>query len=282
MKKIFLFILFIFLTNEETVVEIDLESSSLTSGTGYIVTDKLITFNQAGTYTLSNYSNRALRISSSQVTLNLNHIQVSSTGKMPALTLDKNCEATLMLMSTNVLMDTIENEKDGVIYMDEGAKLIITTKEIYENDDGLYIVLTPFKNMGIYGEASTNLIIDQGGQIMINPAEEGKGCILIGNDIIINDGIIEDNFELENEKNPSLKAGGSIIVKKGSFSLHSIQAGLNIYLGEQKINYSLENYIEDNDLGFGIETLNEGMKAKNIEIYSGQITIYSEKDSIVA
>ena len=129
MTKIYLFILLIFFTNEETEIKIDLESSSLTSGTGYVVTDEFITFNQPGTYTLSNYSFRALRITSSQVTLNLDHIHVSSDSH-PALIIDKNCEATLMIMSTNVLMDTITNEKDGVIYMDEGAKLTITTNKI--------------------------------------------------------------------------------------------------------------------------------------------------------
>lgn len=82
------------------------------------------------------------------------------------------------------------------------------------------------------------------------------------------------------KKTLQIKAGGSITVKKGSFSMHSIQAGLNIYLGEKNSN---SNILETEFvLLFGIETLNEGMKAKNIEIYSGQIVIYSEKDAIVA
>ena len=45
------------------------------------------------------------------------------------------------------------------------------------------------------------------------------GGIYIGNDIIINDGYIFNYINLEREKNISIKAGGSITIKKGNFFL---------------------------------------------------------------
>ena len=114
--------------------------------------------------------------------------------------------------------------------MESNSKL---TLKCDSSDIGNALVLTPFKGMGIYGEESTDLIIES--NLQINPDSEGEniGGIYIGNDIIINEGNILDNTLLTQEINPSIKAGGSIIIKKGLFSFHSIQAGNSIILGEK-------------------------------------------------
>lgn len=114
--------------------------------------------------------------------------------------------------------------------MESNSKL---TLKCDSSDIGNALVLTPFKGMGIYGEESTDLIIES--NLQINPDSEGEniGGIYIGNDIIINEGNILDNTLLTQEINPSIKAGGSITIKKGFFSFHSIQAGNSIILGEK-------------------------------------------------
>ena len=100
-----------------------------------------------------------------------------------------------------------------------------------------------------------------------------NGGIYIGNDVIINEGEIYDGISFINERNPSIKVGGSIIIKKGSFGLLSIQAEKSIILGEKGMN---------NDLEISIKTQNEGIKAKKIEIYSCQMEIFSIKESLIS
>ena len=170
----------------------------------------------------------------------------------------------------NHLTYITENEKNGVIYMKSGSNLIISSKE---NENPSLLLITN-KGIGIYGEESTNLNINNNIKFSVKELSTyHNGMIYIGNDIIINGGEIKDLIRLEKETSPSIKAGGSIIIKKGSLDLHSIQAEKSIILGEKGKN---------NDLEISIKTVNEGIKAKNIEIYSCQIEIFSVKESFIS
>lgn len=156
--------------------------------------------------------------------------------------------------------------------MESGSKLIFTADS---EENSLYF--SPFKKFGIYGEESTNLVMNNRANIILNSGEE-TGFIKIDKDIIINDGNLGDNNDVS-DKYPSLQAGGSITIKKGKFSMHSIKAKGKIYLGEENANQN-ENEDEDEDsLGIYIKTLNTGIEANEITVYSGKITIFSEKDS---
>ena len=86
--------------------------------------------------------------------------------------------------------------------------------------------------------------------------------------------------DINPEKYPSIKAGDSIIIKKGSILVHMIEAGKNINLGEITQNPYSEDDNEDPEFEMVINTLNEGIKADSITINSGLFEIFSNKDSI--
>lgn len=270
MKIILLLFVLVLLAKGDNI-NLNLEDTGLASGNGYIVDDNSITISGSGEYTLSGTSSRAFIISGTPVTLNFNHIQLSTRGA-PPITIKKNCELTINIITNNVLIDNKDNEKDGVIYMESGSKLVFTADS---EENSLYF--SPFKKFGIYGEESTNLVMNNRANIILN-SEEETGFIKIDKDIIINDGNLGDDNDVS-DKYPSLQAGGSITIKKGKFSMHSIKAEGKIYLGEENANQN-ENEDEDEDsLGIYIKTLNTGIEANEITVYSGKITIFSEKDS---
>ena len=172
-------------------------------------TQKLITIKNPGNYILAGNSDKTLKIMSS-VTLNFNFLQIYSKGKNPPLIIGSKCDVKIHLITTNVLMDSDQNEKNGIIVMESGAKLIFYADENEES----YVILTVFKNMAIYGEESTELIMSSG-NIMINPnIGSNAGGINIGGNIIINNGMISD--DINPEKYHSIKAGESITIKKGT------------------------------------------------------------------
>ena len=270
-KISFLFLLLSLI--ESADININIESDSFDSTVEYDATQKLITIKNPGNYILEGRSEKTLKIISS-VTLNFNYLQIYSKGKNPPLTIGSKCDVKIHLISSNILVDSDQNEKSGIIVMESGSKLTFSADE---NEDS-YVMLTIFKNMAIYGEESTELIMDSG-NIMIN-ANTGSdaGGIIIGGNIIINNGIISD--DINPEKYPSIKAGDSITIKKGSFSVHMIEAGKNINLGEIAQTPKSEDDDGGPEFGIGIDTLNEGIKADSITINSGLIEIFSSKDSI--
>lgn len=87
MKIILLLFVLIFLSKGDNI-NLNLEDTDLASGNGYIVEDNSITISGSGEYTLSGTSSRAFIISGTPVTLNFNHIQLSSRGA-PPITLKK-------------------------------------------------------------------------------------------------------------------------------------------------------------------------------------------------
>ena len=173
-------------------------------------TQKLITIKNPGNYMLAGNSDKTLKIMSSD-TLNFNFLQIYSKRKNPPLIIGSKCDVKIHLITSNVLMDSDQNEKNGIIVMESGAKLIFYADENEES----YVILTVFKNMAIYGEESTELIMSSG-NIMINPnTGSNAGGINIGGNIIINNGMISD--DINPEKYHSIKAGESITIKKDLF-----------------------------------------------------------------
>jgi len=254
-------------------ININIESDSFDSTIEYDATQKLITIKNPGNYILAGNSDKTLKIMSS-VTLNFNFLQIYSKGKNPPLIIGSKCDVKIHLITSNVLMDSDQNEKNGIIVMESGSKLTFSAEE----DEDSYVILTVFKNMAIYGEESTELIMNNG-YIMIN-ANTGSnaGGISIGGNIIINNGMISD--DINPEKYPSIKTDDSITIKKGSILVHMIEAGKNINLGEITQNPHSEDDDEDPEFGMAIDTLNDGIKADSITINSGLIEIFSNKDSI--
>ena len=270
-KISFLFLLLSLIASAD--ININIESDSFDSTVEYDTTQKLITIKNPGNYILAGSSDKTLKIMSS-ATLNFNFLQIYSKGKNPPLTIGSKCDVKIHLISSNILMDSDQNEKNGIIVMESGSKLTFSAED---NEDS-YLTLTIFKNMAIYGEETTELIMDNG-YIMIN-ANTGSnaGGIIMGGNIIINNGTISD--DINPEKYPSIKAGDSITIKKGSILVHMIEAGKNINLGEITQNPLREDDDGEPEFGMVIDTLNEGIKADSITINSGLIEIFSNKDSI--
>lgn len=189
MKKILLLLLLIALTMEEPL-EINLDG--LESGTTeacYTVEDSLIKLTcPSQEYTLTGSSTRGLLISSSDITLTLNQVQITTTGTSTPLIINRNCVTTINLSGPNTLQDAEDNEKDAVIYMESGSKLTISSTNTDTSVINLSII--PSKGKGIYGGSSTNLIIN-GGIIELKPGIS-TGFIHIGNDFILNKGNIKD------------------------------------------------------------------------------------------
>ena len=261
MKKFLLLLLLFIFTKEQVSIKLGQLNTGIDC---YTFDDNLITLTCSEVYNLEGNSERGLLISSSGITLNLNGVQISTTGTSTPIFIKQNCVTTITFTGSNTLQDSEQNLKNSVIYMESGSQLTI-------NVDILYI--NPSKGMGIYGDQSTNLIIN-GGVISIG-ATKCTGFIDIGNDLIINNGNIDDSNLEDSIDYTSLKAGGSINIQYGTFIFHSIQAENDIILGPVNPGVITENMID-----ITIGTINEGMKAKSIGIYYGLINIVSEKDSI--
>ena len=271
MKKYLLLLLIVIFTKEDPI-PLNLNEPSSTEC--LTVDDNFITFKCSGEYTLTGSSQRGLIISSSGLTLNLNAVQITTTGTSTPIIIKQNYATTINLIGTNTLQDSAQNEKSSVIYMDYGSRLTISS----ENRDTAVtnLNLKPSTGKGINGEQSTTLEID-GGVIALG-STICTGFINMGQDLIINGGSISDSsLAVDSNNYSSLKAGGSIKIQSGTFSFHSIQAENDILLGPLN-----SNDISPSLVDIDIRTVNEGMKAKYIEIYYGKITIKSEKDSIVS
>ena len=266
MKKYLLLLLIFIFTKEE---EVSIDPNELTTDNEYYTFDNyFITLTSSEVYNLVGDSERGLIISSSGITLNLNGVEISTTDTSTPIIIKQNCDTIINLSSSNRLQYSEQNINKSVIYMESGSQLTINI----DNYNNLYI--NPSKGFGIYGEQSTNLIINGRGEIRLE-ATKCTGFIQIGNDLIINNGDIDDSSLEDSINYSSLKAGGSIKIQSGNFNLHSIQAENDILLGPINSNGITEYMVE-----ITIRTINEGMKAKYIEIYYGSINIESEKDSI--
>ena len=107
-KISFLFLLLSLI--ESADININIESDSFDSTVEYDATQKLITIKNPGNYILEGRSEKTLKIMSS-VTLNFNYLQIYSKGKNPPLTIGSKCDVKIHLISSNILVDSDQNEK---------------------------------------------------------------------------------------------------------------------------------------------------------------------------
>ncbi len=263
MIKTLILIFLFFHTKEETIINLE----DLQSGDGYTIGANKITFTSPGTYNIAGQSNLALVISNS-ITLNLFGVQITTEEEeeLPPIDICSGCQVTFNIKVTSSFTDNASNAKNAVIYMQSGSSLTITSET---TNTGLF--LTPVKDKGIYGEGSNNLIVNNGVTIQYDDNNYATFIEIDGN-IEVNHGNIGFKNNVQNAS-PPIKASGSITIKTGMCGLHSIQAENNIKIGERGVgSYSNTNV--------QIRTRDEGMKAKDIEIYSSQLNIFSDKDSI--
>ena len=99
-KKIILLLLIISIKSDETI-----DFSSLSSGTGYTVSDNTVTISTAGTYTLKGTNtNKSILVSSSS-TLIFDSLTLSSSGSLTPLIIDSSNSVTMTLSGTSTLTD---------------------------------------------------------------------------------------------------------------------------------------------------------------------------------
>ena len=130
--------------------------------------------------------------------------------------------------------------------------------------------------MGINGTTSTSLIVNDGPTIKIQSTSGNIGCIYLRKAITFNDVIL--TCSVKGEKH-SIDSEGTIKLIRGTYNIGSsggkgIKSENNLYIGEENGSDSL--------LDLTIDTNNIGIEAKQIEIYSGKILIFVDKDGIKA
>ena len=294
-------------------------SSTLTSSEGVSVKDNIINiyddYYSSGYRTdfrlTGTNIDKSILVSFSS-TLYLDSLTLASTSKLTPLIIDKNCDVRLELRGISSLVDSASNENGGIIHLREGSKLTIygsgtlnlminkfvaingENSTLLELNGGTIKIISTENSAGgikLGGEvlingptfnyeaiSGQNPAIEVGNSLIINSGtfniKSGKGKIFqVGESIIMNSGIL--NLETSGEK--VIEAGNSIYLKKGIINIKSlygdgIKAEKNIYFGVKDENNS--------NLKINIESLNKGIEARGIEIYSGNISINSKGDGI--
>ena len=263
-KNILFFALILTIKSDETI---DF-SSTLSSGTGYSVSDNTVTISSDGTYTLQGTNTNKNIIVSSSATLILNSLSLTSTGSLTPLIIDSSNSVSLTLTGTSTLTDSSSNENEGVIYLRSGASLTISGSGTLN--------LSPNKNMAINGTDSTSLTVD-GGNIVVSSSTSGVGGIYLRKLITFNDGTYK--YTANSGTKHAIDSEGNITIKKGTYTISSgsgkgIQTEKYLYLGQTSS--------DNSDLTINIDTSNEGIEAEIIEVYSGTITIDADEDGINA
>ena len=272
-SKIIILVLLIILIKADDPIEINF-SNTLATTTGYTVDGNTITLsNENGNYKLSGSSDTHNIKVSSSCTINLDSLTLLSP-TLSALLIEQNKIVSLVLTGESSLADSTTNQNEGVIYLNKEAKLIISGEGILN--------IQPNKFMAINGTESSSLTVN-GGTINIRSTATGVGGIYLRKEIIFNNGIYNFDINIKasnNEKPPhAIDTEGSITLKKGKFNINSgegkgLQAETNVYIGTKNDNNA--------NLELNIETSNEGIEAKGIEIYSGTINIMANGDGINA
>jgi len=124
--------------------------------------------------------------------------------------------------------------------------------------------------MAINGTESTSLIVNGGPTINIESSIPNVGGIYLRDSITFNNA--KFTYSCPNGGSHSIDTEGTIKLVKGTYNLNAgggkgIQSEGYLYIGEKKGNNS--------DLTLIIKTTDEGIEAKKIEIYSGNIKIES-------
>ena len=207
-------------------------------------------------------------IVSSSCTLNLQDFKIINSGTLTPILISENKAVKIALTSESLLADSATNENDGTIYLQKGASLTISGTGT--------LIITPNKLMAINGTEETSLIVNDGATIQIVSTLSTTGGIYMRKSITFNNAKI--GYLAENGTLHAIDSEGDIKIIKGQYNLVSgdgkgIQSEKNLYIGEEN---------EDNDLTLYIETSNEGIEAKGINIYSGSIEIKAGEDAINA
>ena len=263
LKRILLVILILSINADETI-----DFSSLSSGTGYTVSDNTVTISTSGTYTLKGTNTNKRILVSTSATLILSSLSLTSSGSLTPLIIDSSNSVIMTLSGSSTLQDSSSNENEGVIYLRSGASLTIS-------GDGT-LNLNPNKNMAINGTDSTSLTVN-GGTIKVTSSSSNVGGIYLRKQITFNNCVY--SYQATSGKNHAIDSEGNVVIKKGTYNLISgsgkgIQTENNLYIGEESGSNS--------DLIINMDTSNEGIEAEIIEIYSGNITINSNEDGINA
>ena len=197
-----------------------------------------------------------------------------SRNSLAPLIIDKNYTVTLELGGESILIDSEINENDGVIYIREDSKLIIKN---YEYNPKGYLNIIPNKLFGIKGENLTSLSIINGITLKIASTSYNAGGIYMGKNIIFE----YCNFYYDgiSGKNHAIEAEGLIMIISGRYYINSengkgIKAKENVYIGKK------DSY--DSELLIDINSSDEGIESKDIEIFSGNINITGKNNGITA
>ena len=239
------------------------------NGEGYTINDNTLTITTEGTYDLSSSQTDKKILVSCSCTLNLNSFSLSNSGYLTPLEISSGFQVQLFLEGVSSLTDSTNNENEGVIYLQSGASLIISGTG--------KLNIHPNKLMAINGTDSTSLTVNEGATINIQSSSGNTGGIYLRSSIIFNNAIF--TYICVNGENHALDSEGTIKIIKGTFDINSgegkgIQSENYLYIGEENG--------KNSDLTLNINTNNEGIEAKKIEIYSGNINIVAGEDGINA
>ena len=265
--------LFIFIKSDESI-----DFSSLAEGTGYSVSDNIVTITTSGTYTLSGTSTTgSLVIADSLTNVNLifNSLSLSSSTKT-LLTIGSSSSVNIQISQISTLNAT----GYSAITLNSNSVLSINGSSI----------LSVYGTYGFEGDNTTSLTINSGIFSIIATTDGIK----IGNEIIINDGkltIASSNYGINSpgttsivsgtitigSKSTSLYSKKNVIIKGGNITLSSedsngIHADYNITIGNENGS--------DDDLKLTISKCDEGIEGAIIKVYSGTISITSTDDGI--
>ena len=261
---IFLLYLLSFIIIKSDSIPIDFT----TAGEGYSISGDVLTITSEGSYSLTGTQVNKKILVASSCTLNFNRFILSNSGSLTPIVIGENKAVEIVLSSDSTLIDSETNENNGTIYLQKGASLTISGTGT--------LMITPKKLMAINGTDETTLTINDKANIMIQTESTNAGGIYLRKSITCNDAKI--SYYGENGTNHAIDSEGDIKLIKGNYYLQSgkgkgIQSEKNLYIGEEN---------EDNDLTLYIETSNEGIEAKGINIYSGSIEIKAGGDAINA
>ena len=265
--------LFIFIKSDSSI-----DFSSLAEGTGYSVSDNIVTITTSGTYTLSGTSTTgSLVIADSLTNVNLifNSLSLSSSTKT-LLTIGSSSSVNIQISQISTLNAT----GYSAITLNSNSVLSINGSSI----------LSVYGTYGFEGDNTTSLTINSGIFSIIATTDGIK----IGNEIIINDGkltIASSNYGINSPGTTSIVSGtvtiGStdtsiysnknVIITGGTITLSSensngIHADYNITIGNENGS--------DDDLKLTISKCDEGIEGAIIKVYSGTISITSTDDGI--
>ena len=247
---------------------------------GYKIEKNIITFFKDDDYYISGIDFDKSIIINCSCQIYLSDLTLISRGSLTPIIIEKNYTVTLTLEGQSILIDSEGNENEGVIYLKEKSKLIIGDQSHWCNynyyQNGILNII-PNKLYGIKGEGSTSFICN-GPYLKIISTSNNAGGIYIGKNITFEfcnffyDGISGKNHAIESEDD-------FIFIISGNYNINSengkgIKTRDNLYIGRKGDSNS--------NLVININTLDEGIESKDIEIFSGTININGKKNGISA